>query len=73
MNGRDLFIGRRAGADGQPVGQQHAVMGASARNGGPLRAECGAQVDVVVGDWPPENAEEHACPVCYRDTAGPYA
>ena len=36
------------------------------RKDGPYRAECGAKVDVVDGDWPPEGGDEHACPVCVR-------
>jgi hypothetical protein len=66
-------IGRRANADGQAVGERHAVPVAAARKAGPFRAECGARIDVVVGDWPPEGGEEHACPVCARDTGTPWA
>jgi hypothetical protein len=65
-------IGRRANADGQPVGERHAVTAAAARKAGPFRAECGGKVDLVVGDWPPEGGEEHACPVCARDTGTPW-
>jgi hypothetical protein len=42
------------------------------RKDGPWRAECGAKVDVVDGDWPPEGGDEHACPVCARDTGAPW-
>lgn len=73
MSGSEYVIGRRAGADGQPVGERHAVVAVATRKEGPFRAECGAQVSVVVGDWPPEGAEEHACPVCCRDTGNPWA
>ncbi|WP_141137616.1 hypothetical protein [Blastococcus mobilis] len=73
MSGSDYVIGRRAGVDGQPVGARHAVVAAATRKAAPFRAECGAEVDVVDGDWPPEAAEEHACPICYRDTSGPFA
>jgi hypothetical protein len=69
----NFVVGRRQGADGQPVGERHAVIAAATKKAAPFRAECGAQVDVVVGDWPPEGADEHACPVCYRDTSNPYA
>jgi hypothetical protein len=68
-----FVIGRRAGADGRPAGARHAVAAAATVKDPPFRAECGARVDVVDGDWPPEAAEERACPVCYRDTSGPYA
>jgi hypothetical protein len=74
MANSEYVIGRRAGDDGRPVGQRHAVVATAARTGGPFRAECGRQVDVVVGEWPPEGgAEEHACPVCSRDTGMPWA
>ncbi|MCU1603666.1 MAG: hypothetical protein JWP46_131 [Modestobacter sp.] len=74
MANSGYVIGRRTGGDGQPVGERHAVVAAATRKGGPFRAECGRQVDVVVGDWPPEGgAEEHACPVCSRDTGTPWA
>jgi hypothetical protein len=73
MASSEYVIGRRAGADGQPVGERHAVVAIATRKSGPFRAECGRQVDVVVGDWPPEGgAEEHACPVCSRDTGMPW-
>ena len=72
MSGSDYVIGRRASVDGRPVGERHAVVAASARKEAPFRAECGATVDVVEGDWPPEAAEERACPICYRDTSGPF-
>ena len=66
-------IGRRVNADGKTVGERHAVTAAAARTAGPYRAECGAAVQVVVGDWPPAGgAEEHACPVCARDTGTPW-
>ncbi len=73
MDTSNFVVGRRQGADGQPVGERHAVIAAATRKAAPFRAECGARVDVVVGDWPPEGADEHACPVCYRDTSGPFA
>ena len=74
MTSNAYVIGRRAGPDGQPVGERHAVLAAVARGAAPFRAECGKQVDVVVGDWPPHGgAEEHACPVCARDTGLPPA
>ena len=73
MSGSGYVVGRRAGVDGQPAGARHAVMAASTGGEAPFRAECGAKVDVVDGDWPPEAAEERACPVCYRDTADPFA
>jgi len=68
-----FVIGRRQRADGEPVGERHAVIAAATRKEPPFRAECGARVDVVVGDWPPEGADEHACPICYRDTSSPFA
>ncbi|MFP5371272.1 MAG: hypothetical protein ACLGI3_11065, partial [Actinomycetes bacterium] len=68
----DYVIGRRAGADGRPSGERHAVVAAATRKEPPFRAECGAEVDVVDGDWPPEGGEEHACPVCVRDTGAPW-
>lgn len=74
MANSEYVIGRRAGAEGQPVGERHAVVATATRKSSPFRAECGNQVDLVVGDWPPEDgAEEHACPVCSRDTAMPWA
>jgi hypothetical protein len=67
-------IGRRANVDGKAVGERHAVTAAATRKPGPFRTECGTRVDVVTGDWPPEGgAEEHACPVCARDTGMPWA
>jgi hypothetical protein len=69
----NFVVGRRQGADCQPVGERHAVIAAATKKAAPFRAECGAQVDAVVGDWPPEGADEHACPVCYRDTSIPFA
>jgi hypothetical protein len=69
MGSSEYVIARRAGQDGQPVGEGHAVYAVAARRSGPYTAECGATVEVVVGDWPPEGgAEGHACPVCSRDT-----
>jgi hypothetical protein len=73
MDGSEYVIGRRAGADGQPVGERHAVIAVATRKGPPFRAECGAQVGTVDGDWPPDGVEEHACPVCCRDTGAPWA
>ncbi len=73
MSNSEYVIGRRAGANGQPVGEGHAVLAVATRKDGPYRAECGAQVTVVVGDWPPSDGpEEHACPVCCRDTGAPW-
>ena len=73
MDTSNFVVGRRQGADGQPAGERHAVIAAATKKQAPFRAECGARVDVVVGDWPPEGADEHACPVCYRDTSSPFA
>jgi hypothetical protein len=73
MSTSDFVIGRRQNADGQPVGERHAVMAAATHKAAPFRAECGAKVDVVDGEWPPEGGEERACPICYRDTSNPFA
>jgi hypothetical protein len=43
----EYVVGRRAGADGRPVGERHAVVAAATRKGPPFRAECGARVEVV--------------------------
>jgi hypothetical protein len=72
MGVSDFVIGRRAGADGRPVGERHAVIASATRNAAPYRAECGVRVDVVVGDWPPDGSDEHGCPICVRDTSGPF-
>lgn len=72
MSGNDYVVGRRAGSDGSPVGERHAVVAAAVRREPPFRAECGARVDVADGDWPPEGGEEHACPVCSRHTGAPW-
>jgi hypothetical protein len=72
MTGSEYVIGRRTGANGDPAGERHAVIAVATRKDAPYRAECGAQVDVVVGNWPPEGVEEHACPVCCRDTGVPW-
>ena len=72
MSDSEYVIGRRAGVAGRPVGERHAVIAAGVRKGAPFRAECGAQVDVIDGEWPPEGADEHACPVCSRDTGTPW-
>jgi hypothetical protein len=68
----DYVIGRRAGADGRPVGERHAVVAVATRKAPPFRAECGARVEVVDGDWPPDGGEEHGCPICSRDTGAPW-
>ena len=62
MTGSEYVIGRRAGAGGGPVGERHALVAVATRKDGPYRAECGATVDMVDGDWPPEGGDEHACP-----------
>lgn len=73
MANSEYVIGRRVGAEGQPVGEGHAVLAAATRRDAPYRAECGATVTLVVGDWPPDGGpEEHACPVCCRDTGAPW-
>ena len=72
MSESEYVIGRRVGVEGRPVGERHAVIAAAVRKGAPFRAECGAQVDVIDGEWPPEGADEHACPVCSRDTGTPW-
>ena len=73
MSSSEYVIGRRAGADGRPVGEGHAVLARATAKEAPYRAECGAEVTVVVGDWPPpDGPEEHACPVCSRDTGAPW-
>jgi hypothetical protein len=70
----EYVIGRRAGGDGQPVGEGHAVLRIATRKGAPFPTECGGRADLVVGDWPPEGgAEGRACPVCTRDTDLPWA
>ena len=73
MSNSEYVIARRSNADGQPVGERHALLSVATRKDGPYRAECGATVTVVVGDWPPpDGPEEHACPVCCRDTGAPW-
>ena len=68
----EYVVGRRASADGQPVGERHAVVAVATRKDPPFRAECGAKVDVVDGGWPPEGGIDSACPVCARDTSAPW-
>jgi hypothetical protein len=68
----EYVVGRRAGTDGQPTGERHAVVAKATRKDPPFRAECGAKVDVVDGDWPPDGGEDRACPVCARDTSAPW-
>jgi hypothetical protein len=73
MSNSEYVIARRSNADGQPVGERHALLSVATRKDGPYRAECGATVTVVVGDWPPaDGPEENACPVCCRDTGAPW-
>ena len=73
MSSSEYVIGRRAGANGQPVGEGHAVLARATAKEAPYQAECGAKVTVVVGDWPPaDGPEERACPVCCRDTGAPW-
>jgi len=72
MSGSEYVVGRRAGDNGQPVGERHAVVEKSTHKDPPFRAECGAKVDVVDGDWHPDGGEEKACPVCARDTSAPW-
>jgi hypothetical protein len=69
----EYVVGRRSGAEGQPVGERHAVVAKATRKQPPFRAECGAKVDVVDGDWPPDGGEDSGCPVCARDTSPPWA
>lgn len=69
----EYVIGRRAGEDGAPTGERHAVVAKATRKEPPFQAECGARVDVVDGDWPPEGGEDRACPVCARDTSAPWS
>ena len=73
MAGIEYVIGRRAGADGRPTGERHAVVAVATRKDAPYRAECGVKVDLVDGDWPPEGGDERACPVCARDTSAPWS
>ena len=68
----EYVVGRRAGAEGQPAGERHAVVAKATHKEPPFRAECGAKVDVVDGAWPPEGGEESGCPVCARDTGAPW-
>ena len=68
----EYVVGRRAGTDGQPVGERHAVVAKATRREPPFQAECGVKVDVVDGDWPPGGNEERGCPVCARDTGAPW-
>ncbi len=68
----EYVVGRRAGSEGQPTGERHAVVAKATRKDPPFRAECGAKVDVVDGDWPPDGGEDRACPVCARDTSAPW-
>ena len=72
MSSNGYVIGRRAGSDGAPVGERHAVFEVATHKDAPWKAECGATVSVVDGDWPPEGVEDHACPVCARDTGAPW-
>jgi hypothetical protein len=72
MSGSEYVVGRRAGTNGQPVGERHAVVAVATRKDAPFRAECGVKVDVVDGNWPPEGGEDRACPVCARDTSAPW-
>ena len=72
MTGTEYVVGRRADPGGRPIGERHALVAAATRKDGPYRAECGAKVDVVDGDWPPEGGDDHACPVCARDTGAPW-
>ncbi|SFF35259.1 hypothetical protein SAMN05216574_11225 [Blastococcus tunisiensis] len=73
MSSSEYVVGRRGNAQGEPVGERHAVLAVATRKEPPFRAECGAKVDVVDGDWPPAGGDEHACPVCSRDTSAPWA
>ncbi|MCW2698004.1 MAG: hypothetical protein JWR62_3089 [Modestobacter sp.] len=72
MSNSEYVIARRANGEGKAVGEGHAVLTRATQKDGPYVAECGAKVSVVVGDWPPEDAEDHACPVCCRDTGNPW-
>ena len=72
MSGSEYMIGRRAGANGQAIGERHAVVAVATRKDPPFRAECGAKVDVLDGNWPPEGGEDRACPICARDTSAPW-
>jgi hypothetical protein len=73
MSNTEYVIARRANGDGKPVGEGHAVLARATQKDGPYVAECGVKVSVVIGDWPPaEGPEDHACPVCCRDTGAPW-
>jgi hypothetical protein len=72
MSGSEYMVGRRAGADGQPIGERHAVVAVATRKDPPFRAECGAKVDVLDGNWPPDGGEDRGCPLCARDTSAPW-
>jgi hypothetical protein len=73
MPNTEYVMARRANAEGKPVGEGHAVLERATHKDPPWVAECLTTVIVVVGDWPPaEGPEDHACPVCCRDTGNPW-
>jgi hypothetical protein len=63
------YVTGRAGRDGAPVGEAHAVLAEAASGDGPYTAECGTQVEVTEGAFPPEGSDAPgACPACARVT-----
>jgi hypothetical protein len=64
-----VYVTGRTSRDGEAVGEAHAVLAEAASGSGPFTAECGKQVDVAEGTFPPEGADAPApCPACARVT-----
>jgi hypothetical protein len=61
------YVTGRKSQDGAAVGEAHAVIAEAASGWGPFTAECGTQVDVADGTFPPEGAG--ACAACARVTS----
>ena len=68
METSEYVTGRRS-HDGAAVGEAHAVLLEASRGDGPFRAECGEQVEVTEGPWPPDGPDAAGpCPACSRVT-----
>jgi hypothetical protein len=63
------YVTGRNSQDGGAVGEAHAVIVEAASGSGPVTAECGTQVQVTEGRFPPEGPDAPgACPACARVT-----
>jgi hypothetical protein len=60
------YVTGRISRDGMPAGEAHAVLAEAGRGAAPFTAECGQQVEVADGAFPPQDIG--VCPACSRVT-----